>query len=265
MIAVAFWVPSGCGIAVMARYELSLMLESGTLTTSFTGPFSASLIFISTPSRDFAVIIEPSTLSIVARTRTTCGACAAAMEAAKSAANAVAPKILRVIVVMKSSQSAPAVSPRRIIFTTPERQRYSGASAGGRVQIGFEQCPQLRRDFGLLAEPQRKAADGLMQQHAEPVGGTQAAGFRRTDQWRAHRHINQIGDHGVTGQPPHIGRKFRLPGHAERRRIDEQRRAAELIVQFVPARDPHTVAETPAQGVGPARRPVDDDDALRAA
>src|SRR6516164_5850394 len=36
-IAIAFWLPSGCGEAVMARYEPSFMSESGAFTTSLTG------------------------------------------------------------------------------------------------------------------------------------------------------------------------------------------------------------------------------------
>src|SRR6516165_1728904 len=50
-IAVAFWLPSGCGEAVMARYEPSFISESGALTTSLTGALSASLIFIYPPCR----------------------------------------------------------------------------------------------------------------------------------------------------------------------------------------------------------------------
>src|SRR6516164_430066 len=75
-IAVAFWLPSGCGEAVMARYEPSFMSESGAFTTSLTGALSASLIFISPPSRAFAVNIPLSTLAMVARTRTDAGVCA---------------------------------------------------------------------------------------------------------------------------------------------------------------------------------------------
>src|SRR6516164_2633081 len=72
-IAIAFWLPSGCGEAVMARYEPSFMSESGAFTTSLTGALSASLIFISPPSRAFAVKVPPSTLVMVARTRTDAG------------------------------------------------------------------------------------------------------------------------------------------------------------------------------------------------
>ena len=76
------------------------MSASEAFTTSFTGALSASLIFISTPSRDFAVSIDPSTVSIVARTRTISGACAAAKEAANSNAKALAPAIRRADIVI---------------------------------------------------------------------------------------------------------------------------------------------------------------------
>src|SRR6516162_1620666 len=97
-IAVAFWLPSGCGEAVMARYEPSFMSESGAFTISLTGALSASLIFISPPSRAFAVNIPLSTLAMVARTRTDAGVCAVTIEAVKRKAMALAPAILRVII-----------------------------------------------------------------------------------------------------------------------------------------------------------------------
>jgi len=74
------------------------MSESGAFTTSLTGALSASLIFISPPSRAFAVNVPPSTLAMVARTRTNVGACAATIEAVKRKAIALAPAILRVII-----------------------------------------------------------------------------------------------------------------------------------------------------------------------
>src|SRR5215831_3701625 len=97
-IAVAFWLPSGCGEAVIARYEPSFMSESGAFTTSLTGALSASLIFISPPSRAFAINIPLSTLAMVARTRTDAGVCAAITEAVKRKAMALALAILRVII-----------------------------------------------------------------------------------------------------------------------------------------------------------------------
>src|SRR6516164_650 len=104
-IAIAFWLPSGCGEAVMARYEPSFMSESGAFTTSLTGALSASLIFISPPSRAFAVKVPPPTLVMVARTRTDAGACAATIEAVKRKAMALAPAILRVIIAIKVEYS----------------------------------------------------------------------------------------------------------------------------------------------------------------
>ena len=84
--------------AVMARYEPSFMSESGAFTTSLTGALSASLIFISPPSRAFAVTVPPSTLAMVARTRTNAGACAETIETVKRKAIVLAPAILRVII-----------------------------------------------------------------------------------------------------------------------------------------------------------------------
>jgi hypothetical protein len=63
-----------------------------------TGALSASLIFISPPSRAFAVNIPLSTLAMVARTRTDAGVCAATIEAVKRKAMALALAILRVVI-----------------------------------------------------------------------------------------------------------------------------------------------------------------------
>ena len=43
-----------------------------------------------------------------------------------------------------------------------------------------------------------------MQQHAESVGGAQAAAFRGRKERSDNRHIDQIGDNGVSGQAPNV-------------------------------------------------------------
>jgi hypothetical protein len=42
-------------------------------------------------------------------------------------------------------------------------------------RAGFEQGTQFRRDHGRSPEPQREATHGVVQQHAEFVGGAQIA------------------------------------------------------------------------------------------
>src|SRR5580658_7705680 len=247
-IATAFWLPSGCGMAVTAMYELALISDSDAFTTSFTGALSASLIFISAPSRDFAVSIGTLTSSRVARTRTICGAWAAAKEAAKSRATALAPNVLRVIIVIvilpKGCQFTPQAKGLGGWTLKPRSGlRYSGRLGGGRPEIGLGQGSQFRGHFGLSAEPQLKTAYRLMQQHAEAVGGTQAPGFCRFDQRRDQRHVDQIGDNGVTGQSPNVGPECRLPGHAERGGVDEQGRLAEQVIQLFPRGDLQTFEE----------------------
>ena len=128
--------------------------------------------------------------------------------------------------------------------------------AGGSLKIGLGQGAEFHGHFGLSAEPQLKTAHRLMQQHAEPVGGAQAFGSCRFDQRRDQRHIDQIGDNGVTGQSPNIGTEFRLPGHAERGGVDEQGRLAEQVVQLFPRGDLQTFEEALAQNIDsvPAKR-----------
>src|ERR1700692_2356191 len=171
-IATAFWLPSGCGMAVTAMYELSLMSASDACTTSFTGALSASLIFISAPSRAFAVSIGTLTFSRVARTRTVCGAWAAAKEVAKSRATALAPKVLIIVIVIlpKGCQFTPQAKGPGGWTLKPRRPlRYSGRLGGGRPEIGLGQGAEFRGHFGLSAEPQLKTAHRLMPPHAEPV------------------------------------------------------------------------------------------------
>src|SRR5580692_12657417 len=153
-IATAFWLPSGCGMAVTAMYELSLISESDAFTTSFTGALSASLIFISAPSRDFAVSIGTLTSSRVARTRTICGACAAAKEAVKSRATALAPNVLIIVIVIlpKGCQFTPQAKGLGGWTLKPRsRLRYSCGLGGGRAEIGLGQGAEFRRHFGLSA------------------------------------------------------------------------------------------------------------------
>src|SRR5580693_5752773 len=241
------------------------MSASEAFTTSFTGALSASLIFISAPSRDFAVSIGTLTSSRVARTRTICGAWAAAKQAAKSRATALAPSVLIIVIVIlpKGCQFTPqAKGPGGWYLKPRSRLRYSGRLGGGSLKIGPGQGAEFRGDFGLSAEPQLKTAHRLMQQHAEPVGGAQAFGFCRFDQRRDQRHIDQIGDNGVTGQPPNVGLEFRLPGHAQRGGVDKECRVAEQVVQLFPRRDLRPFEEALAQGFGAVRRAIDDGDAL---
>src|SRR6202051_1502896 len=187
------------------------MSASEAFTTSFTGALSASLIFISAPSRAFAVSIGTLTVSSVARTLTVCGAWAAAKEAAKSRATALAPNVLIIVIVIlpKGCQFTPQAKGLGGWTLKPRsRLRYSCGLGGGRPEGGLGQGPEFRGHFGFSAEPQLKTAHRLMQQHAEPVGGAQAFGFCRFDQRRDQRHIDQIGDNGVTGAAanggPHV-------------------------------------------------------------
>src|ERR1700676_4545045 len=264
-IATAFWLPSGCGMAGTAMYEFSLISGREAFTTSLTGALSASLIFISAPSRDFAVSIGTLTFSRVARTRTVCGAWAAAKEAAKSRATALAPNVLIIVIVIlpKGCQFTPQAKGLGGWVLKPRSGlRYSCALAGGSLKIGLGPGPQFRSHVGFSAEPQLKTAHRLMQQHAEPVGGAQAFGFCRFDQLRDQGHIDQIGDHGVTGQSPNIGAEFRLPGHAERGGVDQQGRVAEQVVQLFPRSDLQTFEEALAQNFGAVRGAIDHRDVL---
>src|SRR5579864_4094093 len=272
---IAFWLPSGCGIAVTPMKSPCLMSASVALTMAVTRALSASLTCMVLPSRALTVSIEPSTFSMVPRMRTggvcdICCACAKATEVANRTPTAATPSIRRVIVVIII---LPILFPIHAgggrrggwVLKHRSRLRYSSRRGGGRPEVGFGQSPQFRGHFGLFAEPQLKAAHRLMQQHAEAVGGAQSARCCRFDQRRHQRHIDQIGDNGVTGQPPDVGLEFRLPGHAERGGVDEQGRVAEQVIQLLPRGDLQTFEEALAQNFGAVRSAIDHRDARDAA
>src|ERR1700733_16015601 len=123
------------------------MSASEAFTPSFTGALSASLIFISAPSRDFAVSIGTLTSSRVARTRTICGAWAAAKEAVKSRATALAPNVLIIVIVIlpKGCQFTPQAQRLGGWHLKPRSQlRYSCPLAGGSLKIGLGQAADVR-------------------------------------------------------------------------------------------------------------------------
>ena len=77
-IAIAFWLPSGCGIAVTPIYEFGLMSASEALTKFITRTLSGTLTVSIAPSRALTVSVLPSTFSISPRMRTG-GCCASAV------------------------------------------------------------------------------------------------------------------------------------------------------------------------------------------
>src|ERR1700733_7841580 len=113
-ISTAFCVPSGSGIAVMPTKPPCLTSDSDALAMLTTGALSASFTVTLDPSRDVTASVEPSTLSIVPRTRVGggagdaggVGACAAAIVAAKSKAKAaLAPIILCIVMIVPPNRS----------------------------------------------------------------------------------------------------------------------------------------------------------------
>src|SRR5215216_444895 len=68
----AFWLPSGCGIAALPRYEPCLMSDSEAFSTPTTCTLPVSAIWRSAPSLDFIDSVLPSSFSIVPRTLKLC-------------------------------------------------------------------------------------------------------------------------------------------------------------------------------------------------
>src|SRR5262249_56083895 len=73
-----------------------------------------------------------------------------------------------------------------------------------RGQIAFEQIPQFTGYFRFSAEPELKAAHRLVQQHAEPVGGAQAARSCSMQQRRNQPPIHALRTHSPTVQTSNV-------------------------------------------------------------
>ena len=90
-----------------------------------------------------------------------------------------------------------------------------------------------------------------MKQHAEPADRPQPALPGRFNQPRRQRNINNIGDHSGGAERREIQLKRRLPGHAERRRVDEQVGLRETAGQFAPGHGARPTAKVDRQRLGP--------------
>src|SRR5579862_3771131 len=247
-------------MAVTPMNVSCLMSASDALTMAVIRALSANLTFMMSPLRALTVNIGPSTAWISPRIRTVCGCWAAPIETAKNSAKAITTAILNGVIVPPNRQlglRAPGYNPFGATLF-----RWLGLR---KVEIGLKQRPQFSGHFGLFAEPQQKAAHRLMHQHAEPVGGAQPASPCRLGQWRDQRCVNEIGDDGMTGQAPLVDNEFWLSGHAERCRVDNERRLAECGIAVFPAGRMHACAKAFAQRRGALQRAVGDNDLLGAA
>src|SRR6185437_17132499 len=107
-------------------------------------------------------------------------------------------------------------------------RKSSGGAWRGGVEVGFDQGAQLAGDLRRLSEPQRKAADSLMQKHAKPVSGGKPACLCSGKQRGDDRDVDDIGDGRMTVEAAHIEREHWLPVHPERRGVDKERGIREL-------------------------------------
>src|SRR5262249_12183194 len=148
-------------------------------------------------------------LAIVARTRTVGGAacvccimpwartaCRGCMDAANTKATALAPNTFQIVIISSLRvfrfDSLRDRTPAAPVLFLALRLRF--------YEVPFQQTPQFRGDFRLLAEPQLKLRHRLAEQHAEAVGGAQVARHCGAQQRRDQRHINKIGDGCIGGE-----------------------------------------------------------------
>src|SRR5215472_4330703 len=96
----ARWLPSAWGVAPTPMKAPGLISAKLALTTPYTAALSVSLTFTSPTPPALTVSVEPSTASIGPRTRTVCGCCANAAEAASAAIKAAPASRRRVVLPM---------------------------------------------------------------------------------------------------------------------------------------------------------------------
>src|SRR5579871_4111037 len=226
--SIAFWLPSGPGTVVVPMKEPTLMSASEILMmpTIFASVVRCSLT--PSPLRDFTASTSPSTPSMVPRTRVGVGDCCA-----------IAPNVDAAI--MASTISGRLRVERRVdmgespvggsdLMTDPDsgmkfrftRTRPAASMCSCTREIGLHQRTKLGCHLRSSPEPQFEAAHRLMQQHAEPVGSLQSARFRRHEQRRLERHIDEIGDQSIIRQFADIEIERLLTVHAERGGVDQK-------------------------------------------
>ena len=89
---IAFWLPSGCGMAPTPTNAPGLRSASVALATPNTATLSVRFTF-SSPSLVFTTIAGPSMPEMVPMTRWVCACCASAGDAAKATASAAPARI----------------------------------------------------------------------------------------------------------------------------------------------------------------------------
>ena len=84
------------------------------------------------------------------------------------------------------------------------------------------------------AEPVTEPGACLMQQHTEAINRRVAPGTRRRYKRRFQGHIDNIVHHSIWWQRVQLKIEWRLPFHAERRRVHDQGCAIQRFCAFVP-------------------------------
>ena len=132
------------------------------------------------------------------------------------------------------------------------------------LHVGDDKVAQFGRHLRPHAEPALEAGNRLVQQHAEPVDGLQAARRRGGKQRRLQRHIDDVGDDRMVGQAASgSAGKLAVAMHAERGGVHQQVGIAKQFRQRVERDAPKRRAETMRQFHGALDRAVDDADIAR--
>src|SRR5262252_2321341 len=137
----ARWLPSAWGVAPTPMKAPGLISAKLALTTPYTAALSVSFTLTSPTSPALTVSVEPSTASIGPRTRTVCGCCANADEAASAATKAAPASRRRVVLSMSSSE-------KWLRAVTRERHAQNKAGRGSPRSHGRRNAVAADRDGG---------------------------------------------------------------------------------------------------------------------
>ena len=124
--------------------------------------------------------------------------------------------------------------------------------------------PQRGRDLRHHAEPALERGARLVEQQPEAVDGDVAAHARRRQQRRFGRDVDEVADERALRQAIERDLERRLAGHAEARRVGEQRDAVERVRALFPRHDLHHRADDIGDFLRLVERAVGEANLLRA-
>src|SRR5262249_39390240 len=221
-IAIAFWLPSACGMAGAPIYTPGLTSSSVAFTVAVSRTLSGITAVRVAPSRDLTVSTWPSIFSSVPRMRTRSGCWAMLALAIRATAKLAAPNMGRIILFI-TNPPGPRLHHNPLppsLFPYGKTTTSAGLLCADKISL--HQGAQVLRHLRAQVEPALESAHRLVQQHPETVDRAQPAAACVGEQRGRERRIDEVRDHRTGGQRCELDGEFRLTRHPERSRVDQQ-------------------------------------------